>query len=129
MEIVHFLIAADRVHIGYKSFANVEAVALERKALPFCQRMNDLRVGADVGNVERNGALITVEVIIEAGGLFHEKRRADAAQVQCVAEVGFEIAFDEFDCPLHFVSVQRRFVRIRNTNLAHDNPSFSIVFW
>ena len=52
MEVVHDLVAADGVHVGDQTLAGAEAVARKGIALPFCQRMDDLRFHTDVGDIE-----------------------------------------------------------------------------
>ena len=60
VQVVDLFVAPDGVHIGEEALADVELVALEGKALPLGQRLHDLGVGADVGDIEGDGALDAV---------------------------------------------------------------------
>ena len=62
--VIHFLIAADGIHVGEQALAHIELVFLQRQALPLSQRMDYLGVRTNIGDVEGDGALDTVEVIV-----------------------------------------------------------------
>jgi len=81
------LVAADGVHVRIQSLAGEEAVALERKALPLCQRLHDLRLCLRAQDIERYRALIAVEVVVQTGLFIDEQRRGNAVQVKLRAEV------------------------------------------
>jgi hypothetical protein len=125
VEVVRDLVAADGVHIGEEALADVEFIALEREALPLGERMHDLGVFADVGNVEADRALVAVQVVVEAGIFLDEERRGDAAQIERLPQIDLEAAFDEFNGPLHLIDGQRRAVPLRNNQIAHKKgPRF-----
>ena len=52
VDVVDLLVTADRVHIGEEPLADIELIALERQTLPLGKALHDLRVVADIGNVE-----------------------------------------------------------------------------
>ena len=130
MGVVHLLVTTDGVHIGEQTLAHVELIFLQRQTLPLGQRMHHLGVGADVGNVERNRALHTVEVVVQSGIFINEQGSRHTAQVQRLTQIYLEIALDEFDGALHLVHGQRRFVPFRNDDLAHGftHPSIKYFF-
>ena len=74
---------------------------------------------ADVGDIEADGALHAVEVIVQTGIFFHEEGSGNAAQIERVAQVDLEITLDEFNGALHLVNVQRRVIVGGNVGLAH----------
>ena len=119
VEVVHLFVAPDGVHIGEQALADVELVALEGQPLPLGERMDDLRVDADIGNVERDGALDTVEVVIEAGIFIDEQRCGHTAQIERIAQIHLKIALDELDCPLQLIDAERSMIILRNGQLAH----------
>ena len=119
VEIVHLLVAADGVHIGEQALAGLEVVALQRQTLPLGQRVYHLAGGTHVGNVERNGALHAVEVIVQTGTLLHEQGSGDPAQIQRLPQIHLKIALDELNGPLHLVGGQRRLVAGRDRQFAH----------
>ena len=119
VEVVHLFVAADGVHIGEQALADIELVALERQTLPLGEALHDLRVVADVGDIEADGALHAVEVIVQTGIFFHEEGSGNAAQIERVAQVDLKITLDEFNGALHLVNVQRRVIVGGNVGLAH----------
>ena len=119
MEVVHLFVAADGVHIGEQALADIELVALERQTLPLGEALHDLRVVVDVGDIEADGALHAVEVIVQTGIFFHEEGSGNAAQIERVAQVDLKITLDEFNGALHLVNVQRRVIVGGNVGLAH----------
>ena len=70
--------------------------------------MHHLTVRAHVGNIERNGALHAVQVIVQTGIFADEQRGGHAAQIQRLPEVHLKIALDEFNGALHLIDGQRR---------------------
>ena len=125
VEVVDLLVAADGIHVGEKSLAGVELIALERQALPLRQRMDDLRVYTDIRNVEAHRTLVPIQIIIQAGILLHKKGRGHSAQIQRIAQIGLKVTFDKFDGALHFIRGQRRAISLRDHELAHKNGLLS----
>ena len=125
VEVVDLLVTPDGVHIGKQALADVELVALQRQPLPLGQRMHDLRLSADVRDVETDRALIAVQIVVQAGSLLHEQRRGYAAQIQRVGQIRLEIALDEFNGALQLVDGQGRVVALRDRDLAHGEASLS----
>ena len=119
VEVVDLFVAADGVHVGEQALADLEVVALERKTLPFGQRMNDLGIGADVGNVKGDGTLDAVEVVVQTGIFIHEQRSRNPAEIEGIAQIDLKIALDEFDGALHFIDRQRGVVVLRDIDFAH----------
>ncbi len=126
MEIVGLLVAPDGIHIGEQPLADVELIALQGQTLPLGKRMDDLCIDADVGNIERDGALVAVEVVIEAGVFIDEQRRGHTAQIERIAQIHLKIALDELDRPLQLINAERSMIVLRNGQLAHmTNLTFS----
>ena len=119
MEVVDLFVAADGVHVGEQALADLEVVALERKTLPLGQRMNDLGIGADVGNVKGDGTLDAVEVVVQTRIFIHEQRSRNPAEIEGIAQIDLKIALDEFDGALHFIDRQRGVVVLRDIDFAH----------
>ena len=87
--------------------------------------MHDLRLSADVRDVEADRALIAVQIVVQAGSLLHEQRRGYTAQIQRVGQIRLEIALDEFNGALQLVDGQGRVVALRDRDLAHGEASLS----
>ena len=126
MGVIHLFVPADGVHIREQTLAHIELIFLQRQALPLGQRMHHLGVGTNIGDVEGNGALDTVEVIVQTRILINEQGSRHPAQIQCLTEVDLEIALDELNGALHFVHGKRRFVPFRNNDLTHVGYHLSI---
>ena len=62
-------------------------ILVQRKALPFRQRVHHLRGAVHGGNVERHRALHTVQIVIQAQGRVYKQRRRHALQVQRAAQL------------------------------------------
>ena len=88
--------------------------------------MDYLGVGTNIGDVEGNGTLDTVEVIVQTRILINEQGGGNPTQIQCLTKVYLEIALDELDGALHFIHGQRRFVPFRNNDFAHVGYHLSI---
>ena len=81
--------------------------------------MNDLGIGADVGNVKGDGTLDAVEVVVQTGIFIHEQRSRNPAEIEGIAQIDLKIALDEFDGALHFIDRQRGVVVLRDIDFAH----------
>ena len=90
MDIVRDFVAADGVHIGIKPFAGGKAVAAQRKALPFCKRLDDLVFAVDPVDIEPDRAFETVQVIVQTAILCYKQRRGNASQIKLYGNVAFE---------------------------------------
>ena len=60
----HLFVAADGVHVGIKPVPGVKIIAIQRHALPFGERMHDLRLGARGGDGEADGSLDARMVVV-----------------------------------------------------------------
>ena len=121
------LVSADGVHIGVKALAHVEAVALQGQALPLGQGVDHLGVLAYAGDIEADGALHAVEVVVQTGVGGHEQGGGHPAQVQGVGKVGLKGFFDKGNGPLQFIVGQGGLVALGDHKSAHKKaPSFSI---
>ena len=121
------LIPADGVHIGVQALALVEAVALQGQTLPLGQRVDHLGVLADTGNVEPDGALHAVEVVVQAGIGSDKQGGGYPAQVQSVGKIGLKGFFDKGNGPLQLVVGQGGLVALGDHKSAHKKaPSFSV---
>ena len=124
VNVVHFLIAADSVHIGIEALTLVETVTLQRKALPLSQRVHNLAIHTHIGNVKLNCALHTVQVIIQTGIIRNKQRSRHTAQIQCIAQIGLKRVLNKCDGPLQFIVRQGRGVTLGNVQFAHENLPF-----
>ena len=120
------LIPADGIHIGVQALALVEAVALQGQTLPLGQRVDHLGVLADTGDVEPDGTLRAVQVVVQTGIGSDKQGGGHPAQVQRVGEVGLKGFFDECDGPLLFVVRQGSGIALRNHKIVHG-ISFFVV--
>ena len=126
MEVVHFLVTADGVHIGEQTLAHVEFIALQRQTFPLGQRMHHLTVGGHIGDIEGNRAFHAVQVIIQTGVLADKQGSGNAAQIQRLPQIDLKVTLDELDGALHLVDRQRRFVTGGNEYLTHALAPLSI---
>ena len=126
MGVVHLFVAADGIHIREQALAHIELIFLQRQTLPLGQGMYHLGRGAHIGNIERDGALHTIEVIVQTRIFIDEQRGGHSAQIQCLTEVDLKIALDELDGALHFIHGQRCFVPFGNNDFAHVGYHLSI---
>ena len=90
VNIIKLLVAANSVHIGVKTVANVEAVLLKSLSFPLCERVNDLTYLARIGNIKADGALGAVQVIVKAGSLGNEERSRHTLQVKRRRKTGLK---------------------------------------
>ena len=98
VNIIRILIPADGAHICVEAFADVEAVLLQGVALPFCQGMNDL--GGTLIlllDAEGNGALHTVQIVVQSGFRRNEERSGDTQQIELISQRLLEKVFDSLD--------------------------------
>ena len=65
--------------------------------------MHHLGVNAGGGNIEADGAFITVEIIVETGGRIDEQRRGHALEIQHGGKRILKGALDQRDGALRFV--------------------------
>ena len=119
VQIIHLLIPADGVHVGYKAVAHPEAVLMQGQPLPLGQAVNHLGAGAGGGHVEADRALHAVQVVVQAGGRVHEQGRGDPLQMQCGAELHLEDLLDQADGLLGVVKAQAGRVAAGQHGLVH----------
>ena len=122
----HVLIAADGVHVGIEALSGVEIIAIEGHALPLGERLDDLRLPAGLQDVERHRALIAVEVIVQAAGLFQKQRRRDAKQVQICGELILEQALEQADGLLRVINAEQALVALGNVGVHALFSSLSV---
>ena len=108
------LVAAHGVHVGDDALAGIEAVALEREALPLGEGLHDLGAVGRAQDIEADRALIAVEVVVQARGLVDEERRGDALEVQQRAEPVLKQPFEQADGLLRVVNGQIADVAFRD---------------
>ena len=65
-----------------KTLAGAEAILVQGIALPFCQAVHDLGLLVQAGNIERDRAFHTVQVIVQAAALHNKEGSGHALQVQ-----------------------------------------------
>ena len=106
VEVVHHLVPADGVHVGVEAGAGGELIPLQGQPLPLGQGVDHLSVGAHVGDVEGDGPLHAVQVVVEAGLAVHEQGGGDPVEVQPHAQAVLELLMDQLDGPLELVVAQ-----------------------
>ena len=121
MNVVGVLIPADGAHVGVEAFADVEAVLLQGVALPFGQRVDNFgRALVLFPDAKGNGALHTVQVVVETGFRGNEKRRGHAQQVKLLCQGLLEKVFDCLDGYLGVIEPQRRGIIRRYVQMFHN---------
>ena len=125
VEVVHILVAADRVHVAVEALAHAEAVVLQGLALPLGQRLDDLHLDAAVLGVEGDLPFDAVQIVVQAGRSLDEERRRHAVEVQRGAQGVGEQPLHGADGALGVVQVQRGRVVFRNDDLAHSRLPLS----
>ena len=93
-------------------------------ALPFGKAVNNLGLLIQAGNIERNRALYTVQVIIQTAALYNKEGSRDALEMQCHAKLFLKDRFDQADGLLGVIQPQQTLVPFRNDNAAHSRISF-----
>ena len=124
VQVVQLLITADGVHIGHKALTGAIAVLVQGIAFPFGKAVYDLGLLIQAGNIERNGALHTVQVIIQTASLHNKEGSRDALEMQCHAKLFLKDRFDKADGLLGVIQPQQALVPFRNDNAAHSRISF-----
>ena len=124
VQVVQLLITADGVHIGHKALTGAIAVLVQGIALPFGKAVNNLGLLIQAGNIERNRALHTVQVIIQTAALYNKEGSRDALEMQCHAKLFLKDRFDQADGLLGVIQPQQTLVPFRNDNAAHSRISF-----
>ena len=124
VDVVQFLVPADGVHIGVQAVAHGKMIPLQSQPLPLGQRVHHLGIGSYRGDVEGNGTLIAVQVVVQAGVFGDEQGSGDPLQIQCGGELLLEGGFDVGDGTLGVVGVQLRGVALGNKDLIHVISAF-----
>lgn len=98
VEVVEVFVGADGVHVGVEPEAGGDVVEAELHALPFGERVDDLGALAVEGaDIERNGFLDAVEVVVDACAREDKERGRDATEAERVGEAFLKIFLDELD--------------------------------
>ena len=87
VQVIHFFITADGVHIGIKALARLKAVFVKGEPLPFGERVDDLCLRPGFENIKRDGAFNAVEVVVDAGRGIDEQRRGNPLESQRFREL------------------------------------------
>ena len=120
MHVVALVVAAYGVHVRVKPFAALETVAFQRHALPFCERMDDLRrPAALLQHVETDRALHTVEVVVDARARRDEKGRGHALETEVAHKIALERVLDELDRLLRLADAHARLVVFGYLQVVH----------
>ena len=69
----------------------------QRIPLPFGKGMHHFRRLPRLQYIERHGALVAVEVVVQTAVAQHEKRRGNAGEFQRVRKIALKRIFCEFD--------------------------------
>ena len=126
VEVVHFLIPADGVHVRIEAGAQLELIALEGQTLPLGQGVHHLAVSAHIGDIEGHRTLHTVKVIVQARFSVHKQRGGHTMQIQPHRQAVLELLMDQLDGPLQLVVGQRHLIPGGNGQFTH--VSSSILF-
>ena len=121
MKVIHFFVAPDGVHIGINALADGKAVNVKRHPLPLCKRMNNGGCLARFLYIKRNGALNSVQVVVESRFRLDEKRRRNADKIKRVAQLFLEHIVNDAYRGLRLIQSERTFVPLRNECFAHIN--------
>ena len=124
VNVVQFLVPADGVHIGVQAVAHGEMIPLQSQPLPLGQGVHHLGIGSYRGDVEGNGTLIAVQVVVQAGAFGDEQGSGDPLQIQRVGELLLEGGLDVGDGTLGVVGVQLGGVALGNKDLIHVISAF-----
>src|SRR5699024_7433778 len=119
VQIVDDLISADGIHISIDAFIYLEAIAFERHALPFGQRVHDLHITFDITDIKGDRTLYAIEVIIETAVFADKQRRGYTHQVQMIRQPAFKQILHIFDGNLRRDVIQFVFIIMRE-----DQSSF-----
>jgi len=118
MQVVENLIPADGVHVRIEALMDLEAVFLQRIALPLGQRLHDFdALVRHIHQIKGDRSLDAVQVVVQAAFLFHEQRGADAGQMQLLADLLLEGVADILDGLLGLADVQGRFIVLRQSQI------------
>ena len=114
MNVVSVLVAADGVHVGVKSLVDAVVVSFECNSFPFCKRMDDLKLGVRGEQIEADGSLGAVEVIVQAAVGCDEQGGGNAGQIELDRKILLKEILDFFDGDLGLTLGQQRAVARRN---------------
>ena len=124
VQVVQLLVPADGVHVGVEALTHGELVAVEGHPLPLGQGVDHLCVPPGVGNVEGDGPLHAVEIVVQAGGGLHKQGGGDPAQVQRAAQRILKQALEQANGLLSVIEVQTGGVPLWNDRLQHKKAPF-----
>ena len=119
VQVVHVLIPADGVHVGVQAVAHVEIIALEGLTLPLGQGVDHLCLGAGGLDAEADGAFHAVQVVVQAGGRFHEQGSGHTAEIQLAGQHVGEQTLGHADGQLGVIGIQSRAVALRDIYRIH----------
>ena len=123
VEIVQLLIPADGVHIGVQALPLVELVALQRQTLPLGQRVDHHSLTLDPANVEGDGALHAVQVIVDPGGLGHKQGGGYPVQAKGAGQLILKQTVQQTDRSLRLINGQKGGISLGNTShMLHNDP-------
>ena len=111
---------------SFKDAANLLGINSSNRGhpLPLGQGVDHLCVPPGVGNVEGDGPLHAVEIVVQAGGRLDEKRRGHAAQIQFAGERILKRALNQADGALRFIQRKVRRIARGNKRLTHRKSPF-----
>ena len=73
VNIIQGFIPAYGVHICVQSIADGKIIALQSQTFPFSQRVDDLCIGTDCGNIEGYRTFETIQIVVQTG-ILHNKQ-------------------------------------------------------
>ena len=67
---------------------------------------------AGLGNIEQNRALVAVEIVVQAAGLFQKQRRRNAKQIQLRGELILKQTFEQADGLLRVINAEQALIAL-----------------
>ena len=127
VRVVALVVAANGVHVGVKTFTVAESVFFERRSLPFRKRMHDFGLAAALfQNIETDGSLYSVQIVVDSAFAPHEKRCGHAFESEILDKISLKRVLDEFDGFLRFANAHLLLVFCRQRYKMHSF-SFSVL--
>ena len=119
------LVASNGIHIRVKALAGIKTVYMQRHALPFCKRLHNLCLSADVRNIKGNRTLVAVEIIIQSGRLLNKQGSGDTEKVQICGQLILKQTLQQTNRFLRVINTQQAAIALGNVGI-HSDSSLSV---
>ena len=126
VQVVQFLVPANGVHVGVKTYSGNKAIVMEGLPLPLGQTMYHLGGSSGLPDGKFYRPLHTVQVVVEAGVGFQEKGSTYPVKGQGPAKVVLEQLLDQADGPLGVIKAQQGTVPLGHKGFAHNLHYFPL---